>query len=86
MISSRNRVGICSQFMVGKPSIPAPSFGIRHTPYLGKPGIHTKPLDLDQRMSRIWGGTYEMIYVLHVDTFIISNETVCWIHYHYHVE
>ncbi|KAJ8736258.1 hypothetical protein PYW08_006914 [Mythimna loreyi] len=41
------------KFMVGKPSIPAPSFGIRHSPYIGVPKTLRKPSDIEMRISRI---------------------------------
>ncbi|KAJ8735654.1 hypothetical protein PYW07_007274 [Mythimna separata] len=41
------------KFMVVKPSIPAPSFGIRHSPYIGVPKTLEKPPNIEQRMSQI---------------------------------
>ncbi|CAH0592541.1 unnamed protein product [Chrysodeixis includens] len=41
------------KFNVNKRSIPAPSFGIRHTPYLGKEAEYLKTSKLDLRISQI---------------------------------
>ncbi|RVE48163.1 hypothetical protein evm_007223 [Chilo suppressalis] len=35
------------KFMVQKPTVPAPSFGIRHTQYLGNQDVYLKPSKLD---------------------------------------
>ncbi|PZC72863.1 hypothetical protein B5X24_HaOG210508 [Helicoverpa armigera] len=38
-------------FMVNKPTPPAPSFGIRHSPFLGKTEEHLKPADLELKIQ-----------------------------------
>ncbi|XP_049883769.1 outer dense fiber protein 3-like protein 2 [Pectinophora gossypiella] len=35
------------KYMYTKPSTPAPSFGIRHSPYVGKPAVYLKPSKLE---------------------------------------
>uniref|UniRef100_A0A2A4JBN4 Outer dense fiber protein 3 n=1 Tax=Heliothis virescens TaxID=7102 RepID=A0A2A4JBN4_HELVI len=40
------------KYMLTKPSVPAPSFGIKHSPFLGKTEGHLKPADLELRIRQ----------------------------------
>ncbi|CAH0695287.1 unnamed protein product [Spodoptera exigua] len=40
------------KFMVNKPNVPAPSFGIRHSPFVRKLRICLKPSDLEMRIRQ----------------------------------
>ncbi|KAF9801606.1 hypothetical protein SFRURICE_015100 [Spodoptera frugiperda] len=40
------------KFLISKPSVPAPSFGIRHSPYLGKRAVSMKPSDIETRIRQ----------------------------------